>query len=78
MCVHGSQAVYSTTELCLSVDKLKEDGKTNNNWEGTMLVYRGDVYVVYILSTVKTENTYKVDPWQPLQAHLRQRQSADQ
>ena len=25
MCVHGSQAVYCTTELCLSVDKLKEE-----------------------------------------------------
>ena len=35
MCVHGSQAVYCTTELCLSVDKLKEEGK-NNNKEGTM------------------------------------------
>ena len=28
MCVHGVQAVYCTTELCLSVDKLKEEGKT--------------------------------------------------
>ena len=44
------------TELCLSLNKLKEEGK--NNREGTMLVYRGNVCVVYILSTVKTENTY--------------------
>ena len=49
MCVHGSQAVYCTTELCLSVDKLKEEKKHR---EGTMLVYIGNV-VVYILSTVK-------------------------
>ena len=48
--------MYCTTELCLSVDNLKEEGK--KNIEGTMLVYRGNVYVVYILSTVKTENTY--------------------
>ena len=27
MCVHGSQAVYCTTELCLSVDKLIEEQK---------------------------------------------------
>ena len=25
-----------------------------------MLVYRGNAYVVYILSTVKTENTYSI------------------
>ena len=55
MCVHGSQAACCTTELCLPVDKLKEEGK---NREGTMSVHRGNVYVVYILSTVKTENTY--------------------
>ena len=24
MCVHGNQAVYCSTELCLSVDKLKK------------------------------------------------------
>ena len=45
--MHGSQAVYCTTELCLSVDKLE---KKNNNREGTMLVYRGQL--------LKTENTY--------------------
>ena len=28
MCVHGSQNVYCTTELCLYVDKLKERKKT--------------------------------------------------
>ena len=37
MCVHGSQAVCCTTELCLSVGKLKEE-KTNNK-EETVLVY---------------------------------------
>ena len=31
MCVHGSQAVYCTTELCLSVDKLKEEKKKGRN-----------------------------------------------
>ena len=51
MCVHGSQTVCCcTTELCLSVDKLKEE--KNKHKEGTMLVCRGNV-VVYILSTVK-------------------------
>ena len=46
MCVHGSQAVYCTTELCLSVDKLIEE--KNRHKERTMLVYRGNV-VVYIV-----------------------------
>ena len=54
MCVHGSQAVHCTTELYLSADRLKRRKKHK---ERTMLVYRGNV-VVYILSTVKTENTY--------------------
>ena len=48
MCVHGSQAVYCIPELCLSVDEAEEEKKKKNR-EGTMLVY--------ILSTVKTENT---------------------
>ena len=47
MCVHGSQAVFCTTELRPSVDKKEEKNK-----ERTMLVFRG-----YILSTVETGNT---------------------
>ena len=31
MCVHGSQAVSCTTELCLSVDKLKEKTQGRND-----------------------------------------------
>ena len=34
-----NQTVYCTTELCLSVNKLKKDTKKNR--EGKMLVYRG-------------------------------------
>ena len=48
MCVHGSHAVYCTTELCLSVDKLKK--KKSNNWEGTMLVYRVQMKKLRILA----------------------------
>ena len=55
MCVHESQAVYCTTELCLSVEKLKEEKKTGKE---RCLCAEVNVYVVYILSTVKTENTY--------------------
>ena len=40
MCVHGRQAVYCTTELCLSVDK-ERCQRTEDN-----------VYVVHILPTV--------------------------
>ena len=47
--------MYCSTELSLSVDMLKE----KQTQAGTMLVYRGNV-VVYILSTVKTENTYNM------------------
>ena len=57
MCVHGSQAVYCTTELCLSVDKLKEEEKTTTGKERCPCT-EVNVYVVCNLSTVKTENTY--------------------
>ena len=45
--------MFCTTELCLSVGRLKED---NKHKQETMLVSRGNV-VVCILSTVKTEST---------------------
>ena len=57
MCVHGSQAVYRTTELCLSVDKLKKKRKKKTGEERCQFT-DVNVYVVYILSTVETENTY--------------------
>ena len=55
MCVHGSQALYCTTELCLSVDKLKEE---KNKKEGTMLVYRDPCLRSVHSVNCKTENTY--------------------
>ena len=55
MCVHGSQAVCCTTELCLSVDKLKEETTTGKERCQCPEV---NVKAVYILSTVQTENTY--------------------
>ena len=56
MCVHGSQSVYCTTELCLSVDKLNEEKTTTRKerCKGTEV----NVCVVYFLSTVQSENTY--------------------
>ena len=39
MCVHGSQAVYCTTDLCLSVDKLKKE-KNNNREKNDVSVQR--------------------------------------
>ena len=54
MCVHGSQAVYCTTELCLSVDKLKK--KKQQQGRNNVSVLRS--MSMYILSTAKTENTY--------------------
>ena len=56
MCAHGSQAVFCTTELCLSVDKLQGEEKTTE--KELRQCTEVNVYVVYILSTVKTENTY--------------------
>ena len=38
------QAVYCTVELCLSVDKLKEEGEKRKE---RCLVYRSNVYVVF-------------------------------
>ena len=49
--------MHCATELCLSVDKLKKKKKKNK--EGTMKCTEVNVYVVYILSTVKPENTHK-------------------
>ena len=48
----GCVLYNSTVHVCGQPER-----KRNNNSEGTMLVYRSNVYVVYILSTVKTENT---------------------
>ena len=55
MCVHGSQAVHCATELCLPVDKLKEEKKTGK--ERCWCIEVND-NVVYILAVVKTENTH--------------------
>ena len=45
--------MYCTTDLCLSVDKLKTE-KTKEQCQCTEVI----VYVRYILSTVKTESTH--------------------
>ena len=55
MRVRGESAVYCTTDLCLSVDKLKKE-KKETGWE-RCLCTEVNVYVLYILSTVKTDNT---------------------
>ena len=50
MCAHEESMVYCTTHLCLTVNKSKE--------EKNKLAFRCQCYVVYILSTVETEDTY--------------------
>ena len=55
MCVHGRRPVYCTTELCLSVDKLKKEKTTGKERYYCTEV---NVYVVYIMSTVEAENTH--------------------
>ena len=49
MCVHGSQAVYCTTELCLSVDKLKKEKKR------TLFVYRSQLLKLRTLTSETPE-----------------------
>ena len=58
-----NQTVYCATELCLSVDKLtkeKTTGKERCQWTEV------NVHVMYILSTVKTENTHTPAPLEAL------------
>ena len=38
--MHGSQAVYCTTELCMSVDKLKEEGIKQQQGKNDVSVQR--------------------------------------
>ena len=52
MCVHA-KAVYCTTELCLSVGQAEEKTTGKERFYCTEV----HVYVVYILSTGKSENT---------------------
>ena len=54
MCVRGSRAVYCTTELSLSVDKLKKK-KLGRNDVG---VQRSMSMTCTFCQSVKTENTY--------------------
>ena len=62
-CACTSQEKYCTTELCLSVDKLKKKKQTTRKtaaWKRLRQCTDVNVYVVYILSRVKTGRTYTI------------------
>ena len=71
----GSRSAWTEVRLCiaqLNCVCLWTSRKKKEKKDGTMLVYRGNVYVVYILSIVKTENTYTVGSFLALRcgAHI--------
>ena len=55
--MHGSQAVYCTTELCLSVDKLKKEKKKHR--EGMLLAYTLSIVKLRVLTVSKKKKEKK-------------------